>query len=206
MSQYRTWILVLIVAIPGCAALSPDPCRDNDWYAIGYQDGLAGRASGSSTGPERYCPTGIAEPELTQYRLGREAGLGGYCEPPNGFELGVGGHRYQGACRGAVETDFLRGYQQGKQIYDVETQIRRLDTILAVNESERDRLGERIQQRRTELAQVRPGVEAHDTLRADLRELEATVAMVEAEIDALEAALREQHAQLVLLRQSSYSR
>jgi hypothetical protein len=30
--------------------------------------------------------------------------------------------------------------------------------------------------------------------------------MVEAEIDALEAALREQHAQLALLRQSGYPR
>lgn len=206
MSHYRTWILVLIVALPGCATLSPDPCRNNDWYAIGYEHGLAGRPTGPASGPERYCPTGVAEPELAQYRLGREAGLGAYCAPQNGFELGKGGSHYQGVCDGAVETEFLRAYHQGKQIHDVETQIRRLDTILTVNESERDRLGERIRQRRTELAQGRLDVEAQEMLHADLRELEATVAMVEAEIDALEAALREQHAQLALLRQSGYPR
>lgn len=206
MSQYRTWILVLIVALPGCATLSPDPCRNNDWYAIGYEHGLAGRPTGPASGPERYCPTGVAEPELAQYRLGREAGLGAYCAPQNGFELGKGGSHYQGVCDGAVETEFLRAYHRGKQIHDVETQIRRLGTILTVNESERDRLGERIRQRRTELAQGRLDVEAQEMLHADLRELEATVAMVEAEIDALEAALREQHAQLALLRQSGYPR
>ena len=202
MWQYRTWILVLIVAMPGCAVRSPDPCRSNDWYAIGYQDGRAGRSSGPVAGPHRDCPEGLAEPELAHYRRGWEAGLAAYCEPQNGFQLGIAGHGYEGGCQGAGEAEFLRAYHQGKHIHDVEAQIRRLDSILAVNESERDRLAQSIQQRQTELAQAPRDVEAYEMLRAELQELEATAAMVEAEIDGLRAALREQHAQLALLRQS----
>ena len=205
MSQYRLWVLVVIVVVQGCATPSPDPCRTHDWYAIGYQDGLAGRASGPAAGPERSCPAGVAERQLAQYRVGRDAGLTEYCEPQNGFRLGLGGEDYHGACRAAVEAGFLRAYHQGKQMHDVETQIRRLDTILAVNESERDSLGERVGRKQTELGQRRLGTGGHATLRAELRELEDTVAMVEAEIDAIEAALREEHAQLTLLRQGSHS-
>ncbi len=194
---------MLIVAIPGCATRSPDPCQANDWYAIGYEDGRAGRAAGSVTGPEHGCPAGLAEPELARYRLGREAGLSVYCEPQKGYQLGMEGHSYAGGCPAPAEAEFLRAYGHGKQIYDVETQIRRLDSILAVNESERDRLGHSIQQRQTELAEARLDVAAPEVLRAELRELEATAEMVEAEIDALRAALREQHAKLGLLRQGA---
>ena len=70
-----------------------------------------------------------------------------------------------------------------------------------MNESERDRLAQSIQQRRTELAEGRMASAAPEVLRAELRELEATAAMVEAEIDGLRAALREQHAELGMLRQ-----
>jgi prefoldin subunit 5 len=203
MWQYRIWILVLIVTIPGCATRSPDPCQANDWYAIGYEDGRAGRAAGPVSGPEHGCPAGLAEPELARYRLGREAGLSVYCEPQQGFQLGMEGDSYTGGCRAPVEAAFLHAYNHGKRIYDVETQIRRLESILAVNESERDRLDQSIQQLRTELAQTRLDVTAPEVLRAELRELEATAAMVEAEIDALRAALREQHTQLGLLRQGA---
>ena len=201
MWQYRIWILVLIVTIPACATRSPDPCQANDWYSIGYDDGRAGRASGPITGAEHGCPAGLAESELARYRLGQEAGLGVYCQPQHGFQLGMQGHSYTGACPAPLEAAFLRAYSHGKQIYDTEAQIRRLDSILSVNESERDRLGQSIRQRRTELAEARLNVAAPEVLRAELRELEATAAMVEAEINALRAALRAQHAELERLRQ-----
>ena len=201
MWQYRIWILVLIVTIPACATRPPDPCRANDWYAIGYEDGRAGRAAESVTGPEHGCPAGLAEPELARYRLGREAGFSVYCEPRTGFQLGMEGHEYAGGC--PAEAAFLRAYSHGRHIYTVETQIRRLDSILAVNESERDRLDQSILERRSELAEARFDAGAPEVLRAELRELEATAEMVDAEIDALRAALREQHAQLGLLRQGA---
>ena len=141
--------------------------------------------------------------ELARYRLGREAGLSVYCEPRTGFQLGMQGNGYAGGCPAPAEAAFLRAYTHGKQIHEVETQIRRLDSILAVNESERDRLDHSILQRRTELAEARLGAGVPEALRAELRELEATAEMVEAEIDALRAALREQHVQLGLLRQEA---
>jgi len=202
MRQYRTWLLVLSVMLQGCATLSPDPCRRNDWYAIGYEEGLAGRVSGPADGPEQSCHGDLAEPELSEYRRGRDAGLGKFCEPQNGFELGVAGDRYNGACRGAIEAPFLRAYHNGKRVHDVEAQIRRLVAILAVNESERDSLGERIRQKQSELAQGPAAVDGRAEAHSDLRELKETIAMVETEIDAIEAALREERAQLMLLMQN----
>jgi chromosome segregation ATPase len=137
--------------------------------------------------------------------LGRDAGLAEYCQPHSGFRLGIEGRPYQGACGGAGEAEFLRAYQQGKQIHEAEAQIRRLDAILAINESERASLGERIGQKHTELGQRASRGEADAALRAELHELEETAALVAAEIDAIEAALREQHTELALLRQNGDS-
>lgn len=202
MSQYRSWLMVLVLAVQGCAMHSPDPCRSTDWYALGYQDASAGRLAE----PQRSCPGGVTEPALSQYQLGRQAGLQEYCKADNGFRLGIDGQPYQGICAAAVETDFLRAYQEGKQVHDVEAQIRRLAAILEVNESERDSLGLRIRQKQTELGQGRVGLESHAVLRAELRELEETEAMVAAEIDAIQAALHEHRAQLAQLRQTGQPR
>lgn len=198
MLCHRVWLLLALIALQGCAARSPDPCRSNDWYAIGYQDGLSGRAFAATDSAAHACPGGITESELAHYSNGREAGLGQYCEPQNGFRLGSQGHSYQGAC-GDQASDFLSAYQTGTQIHQLEAQIARLEAILSVNESERQSLAERIARKQLQLERG-----AGDALlHAELQELRETMSVVKDEIDALGAALREQQSQLALLRETA---
>lgn len=198
MLHYRRWLLLVFVAIQGCAAHAPDPCRSNDWYATGYQEGLAGRSTAAGDTIADACPRGVTDTELAEYRSGRQRGLADYCRPQNGFTLGAQGHSYQGGC-GDLEAQFLHAYRRGQQVYQVETQIRRLDAILDVNESERKKLGERIRRKQNQREQGGGGA----LLQGELRELEETLSVVESEIDALRAALREQQARLALLREST---
>lgn len=197
MLHCRVWLVLVLVALQGCAARAPDSCRVNDWYATGYQDGLTGRAEAAPGGLQA-CPRGPDGSGLADYRKGREAGLARYCEPHNGFRLGSQGESYQSVC-GDQAREFLQAYQQGRQMHEVETQIGRLDAILRVNEAERQSLAQRLRQKR--LALVRASNDA--LVQAELAELEETLAVVDAEIEALTAALEEQQTRHALLRQAA---
>ena len=201
MSQYRSWLIVLLLAVQGCAMRSPAPCQTSDWYAMGYQDAVTGRVAGPHS-----CADGVTDAALDEYGLGRQAGLLEYCQAENGLRLGNEGQEYQGVCDGATEAEFLRAYRQGKAMHDVKAQIQRLGAILGVTQSERDSIGRRIRQKQTELGQSRADLETDAVLRAELRELEETKAMVEDEIEAIQAALHEQQAQLMQLRETSRRR
>jgi hypothetical protein len=193
--------MLLITVLHGCAMRPGSVCRGIDWYESGYQEAVAGRAEGSHS-----CANEVGEAALESYSEGRQAGLQVYCQPANGFRLGNNADEYQGVCTGAAEADFLRAYEEGKQIHDVEVQIERLGAILEVNESERDRLGEQLRLRQTQLDSHQGHIEGRAVLRAELRELRETRTMVETEIRAIRAALEGHQAQLVRLQQSSRQR
>lgn len=203
MLRHRCWFVVLVVTFQGCASLPNDACRRVDWYSLGYQDGLAGRQPEYIAKHHPDCAAEGGVPDRAGYKLGRELGLGQFCQPGNGFSLGVRGGTYTGVCAGATEPEFLQAYEAGRQIYDAELQVRRLDEILAVNEAERDRLSAVLDRKRAALAHDGIGAAERASLRAELREIEATLAMVENEIDGIQAAIAEERSHLLSLRQAN---
>jgi hypothetical protein len=203
MSRNSLWLVALMLALQGCTTLSGDACRTADWYDIGYRDGTAGRPPVKLANHPEACAEHAVTPDSDRYRAGRQAGLSQYCQPPNGFDLGGRGDSYAGVCPQAMEPAFLEAYRAGREIYEVELQIRRLDSILVVNESELERLGASLHQKQAELA--RDGLSARQRARLleELRELEATAAMVKAEIDGIRGALGEERNHLLSLRQGA---
>jgi len=203
MSRYLPLLIIITVSLQGCGTLSRDECQSADWYTIGYQDGLQGRVSRSVAAEHHEaCARRDVAAQVAGYSEGRADGLKQFCSPRNGFGLGLQGARYNGVCLADAELEFLTAYEQGKEIFESELQIRRLGEILQVNTSELQNLTVSVQQKEIELV-------AHDTmpkrravLLSEMSDLQETVAMVETEISGIEVALEKESRHLQNLRGS----
>jgi hypothetical protein len=200
MSRTLLLLIIIMVSLQGCATRPRDECQTADWYTVGYQDGLQGRASRPVADHRKACAKRDVAVQLARYSQGRGEGLKQFCSPRNGFRLGLKGAQYEGVCPEGADQDFLSAYKQGKEIFESELQIRRLGEILQVNISELHNLNGSVQQKEVEMV-------AHDTtpkrravLLSEMRDLQETVAMVETEISGIEAALEEENRQLQNLR------
>jgi len=202
MSRYLPLLVIITVSLQGCATQFQDECQTADWYTIGYQDGLQGLVARPVVEHHQACARQDATAQLAGYTQGRDDGLKQFCSPRNGFGLGLQGARYNGVCLADAEPEFLAAYEQGKEIFESELQVRRLGEILQVNASELRNLAVSVQQKEMELV-------AHDTtpkrraaLLSEMSDLRETVAMVETEISGIEVALEKESRHLQNLRGS----
>lgn len=110
--------------IIGCATLTEDQCTRGNWYEIGIQDGANGYAQRErfqkhQTACREYGVT--IKPAL--YEKGYQEGIKQYCVPSNGFRLGKSGTFYGNVCPPGLEAAFLRQYQIGAEVFQLETQL-----------------------------------------------------------------------------------
>ena len=134
----QTFLAVLMLAIAGCAAMSPEECEFADWAALGELDARQGRAFDYLARRGKACNEAGFGTDTAAYRAGWDRGIRAYCQVDQGFADGLGGRAYHGACPLELEGDFLGGYSIGRDIYnarvarDAEDQaIRNLEVALA---------------------------------------------------------------------------
>jgi hypothetical protein len=123
---------VLVAAwLGGCATgMGRDQCLAADWRTIGYEDGLHG-LSADRIGTHRVaCAKHQVAPDLAAYTEGRERGLRDYCQPKNGFRVGLAGSGYANVCPDVAEAAFVNGYRSGRQIHDARAALRSTQTRL----------------------------------------------------------------------------
>jgi hypothetical protein len=203
MSRVLSILLVVAATLQGCASPSREPCSTVDWQGVGYQDGLQGRAPRSVVAQGEACSSSEAMSPLASYTRGRSEGLKRFCQPDNGFELGLTGDSYNGVCPPEEEQAFLAAYERGKAIVESESQIRRLGEILQVNVSELDKLTSSLRQKVLEL-RAQATASRHDAaMLVEVRDLQETVAMVRTEITGIETAIQAERRHLQALRQGA---
>jgi len=194
MSRYLPLFFIIMASLQGCGSLPRDECQTADWYTIGYQDGLHGR---SEADLQAVCAERDRATQTARYTQGRDDGLKRFCSPRNGFRLGLEGAKYNNsACLTGAEQAFLPAYEQGKEIFDSELQIRRLREILQVNTSELRNLAVSVQQKEAEIAAQDTAPKRRADLLLEMSDLQETVAMVENEINGIEAALEDESRRL----------
>ena len=142
MKQLWALLLVSLVVLSGCATLNKDECITADWYAIGYEDGANGYPATRIGSHREACAKHGITPDLRSYQDGHDEGLIGFCTARNGFNRARGGYQYNGICPPSLEPDFLDGYEAGRQIYTVTSEINSLESEQRSNESEIDRIDE----------------------------------------------------------------
>jgi hypothetical protein len=206
MSRYLPLLIIITVSLQGCATVSRDECQTGDGYTIGYQDGLQGRVSRPVAEHHKACASGDIAARIAGYTQGRDDGLKQFCSPGNGFRLGLKGAHYNGACLADAEQEFLPAYEQGKEVFDSERQIRRLGEILQVNTSELHNLTVSVRQKELEMVAYDTTPKRRADLLSEMRDLQETVAMVETEINGIEAALAEENRHLQNLREGTGDR
>jgi Protein of unknown function (DUF2799) len=117
--------LLTAAFVAGCATgMSKDECALADWQTIGYEDGLRGFPAERIGAHRVACAKHQVTPNLAAYSAGRERGLREYCQPKNGFRVGLHGGGYANVCSGPTETAFVDGYRYGRQIHDARAELR----------------------------------------------------------------------------------
>lgn len=132
------FVAVVVVSLSGCAGMSEQECAATDWRAVGFEDGAAGRAETAIGSYRQACTQHGVTPDFAQYRLGHSEGVEVYCRPSRGFDVGRSGARYQGVCPDGVEADFLAAYDDGRQLYELESGLRTIDYQIAARHNRMD--------------------------------------------------------------------
>jgi outer membrane murein-binding lipoprotein Lpp len=111
--------------LAGCATgMGRDECAAADWRMIGYEDGLRGFPADRIGAHRVACAKHQITPDLAAYVEGRDRGLVEYCQPRNGYRVGLNGGGYANVCPAATETGFVHGYRWGRQIHDARADLR----------------------------------------------------------------------------------
>ncbi len=131
----RLFALMAVVTLAGCAAISEEECHTANWYQRGLADGSAGRASSYVDSYTRVCARAGVQVNVSSWQSGRQEGLQQYCTPDRGREEGLQGRPYRNVCPGHLEAGFLHSYQAGRDVYDAERELDRLDS--RINSKER---------------------------------------------------------------------
>jgi hypothetical protein len=141
-------LVLLGLAVSGCATLDKNECQSADWESIGYEDGTRGYAASRIGNHRSACAKHGITPDLALYTTGRDKGLGQFCRANIGYRTGASGRVYLNVCPASAEPEFLAGYQYGQHVYKTNSRIRSLkseirqqeklldETIVLLNDAE----------------------------------------------------------------------
>ncbi|QXL83934.1 DUF2799 domain-containing protein [Comamonas sp. NLF-1-9] len=158
-----------------CAAMSVEECRSADWGEQGMRDALNGYPRARLQDIREACAEAGVVPNEALYLGGWNAGITRFCTPENGARWGRDGRAYLNSCPPQIEGGFLDRYRAGRQAYDAEQALRRL-------QGEQDRLQRQLGLSKDEAVRRQ--------LRQQLRELDWRIAQARSDLDRAEWKLR----------------
>ncbi len=170
MKRFSSWLLALVF-LAGCNTLSEKQCKQGDWFDIGLKDGMEGYGGDRLKKHSDACREYGVSANVPAYEKGRGEGLKSYCSPENAFRIGRTGGYYRGGCPAILETAFLRKFEAGKQLYEIESRVNRLYNEITDLENDMDK--EKDVARRAQLRErIRDRQRERDELQRRLTVLE----------------------------------
>lgn len=121
-------LLAPLLVLGGCASMSVEECRIARWNDVGLRDGMAGEPLSKLTDLSKDCAQAHVTVDTRAYLAGRDQGLASYCQMANAPRLGLAGKYYQGVCPVAVDGEFRRRFDIGREVYDARERVRSLDS------------------------------------------------------------------------------
>lgn len=115
------------VLVSSCASMSEQECLSANWLDQGFRDGRSGQPLTRFQEHRQACAKVGIRPDQRLYLQGREQGIVHYCTPSNAIEEGRLGRQYRNACPAHLEHEFFLAYERGKQVYDAEQGIEKLN-------------------------------------------------------------------------------
>jgi hypothetical protein len=137
--------LFLCVVFSGCTSISKEECANANWEAVGFRDGSNGKLSSRFNAHQKACAKHGFNANLSRYMDGHHRGLEEvFCKPRKGYQLGLRGAGYSGACPSDLEQQFLPAYNYGLDIYKMELSYRQLNQQVVSLTNQLAKLDERI--------------------------------------------------------------
>ena len=194
--------LVVTALLSGCATLNKSECREADWQMIGLEDGAKGQPLTYVGEHRKACAEHGVTPDLEQYRLGHKAGLKRFCTPANGFRQGRAGRSYNDVCPAELEGRFLAGYDTGRELHDLKSEIDHMLREARTADAERTALEQKLQNvetmlvsgvmsasdRQALLDEFKKMQTRHATLEVYITDLEIGAARMQGEYDFLDSS------------------
>lgn len=194
--DYRRLLTMAAVAfiVQGCASMSGQECLVADWQAIGYEDGVRGLSADRIGNHRKACAKHGVAPDLQAYQAGRAAGLREFCQPENGYNLGVRGAAYSGACPADLDVDFYAAYQDGKRLYNLRRSVSSVESQIRAKERRIDDIEDEIAKTGIRMISDASTPEERASLLAKTKNLAEERGNLETELDNLriERAQRQQ--------------
>jgi len=193
MLTYPVWRLLAgagtalaLTLTAGCASgPDKDECQTANWDTIGYEDGVRGHAADQIRVHRVACAKHQVAPDLAAYVAGRERGLLQYCQPRNGFRVGLNGWGYANVCPPTSEPAFVDAYREGREIHAARVDLRRTQSGMQAAEKGVVDAEMAMQIATAELLQPRLSTDRRVFLATELARLAKQRAKHEAEIQRL---------------------
>ena len=128
----KWWVFGAILALTGCATLSPDECRTANWHSMGFEDGAAGNRATRLAEHQGACVKVGILPDAQSYAAGRAEGLKSYCTAEAGYRSGRRGDNYQGVCPADTMHSFMPAYERGRNYYEIMREIDDMENQLRI--------------------------------------------------------------------------
>lgn len=191
MQRRIIWIL-LPFALGACAGgMDVAECRMADWRAIGYEDGAQGRAPQHFGERRRACAKNGVAADFEAYMVGRDDGLGHFCRPQNGYQLGTRGYRYGGVCPAGLEEAFLAAHADGYGLYERNAALKSLRNRLKHSQKRAKDIEYRLAERTAEVVSPDTGVTERAAIVVELKQLAEERVRLDEQIDRIEHELDE---------------
>ncbi|GIU49087.1 DUF2799 domain-containing protein [Shewanella algidipiscicola] len=112
--KYQHILLALsALVLTQCTSLDSKQCQHADWFSLGHQDGNNGGYANKINDYAEDCAEFGIRVDHAQWREGYLTGLQNYCQPENGYLVGLAGEGYAGVCSSnAFVEQYNAGYQQ----------------------------------------------------------------------------------------------
>lgn len=188
MGKAKSILIILSIAmISGCASMSSDECANSDWSAIGFEDGSRGYTSDRFANHRKACAKHGMPADFGAYQQGRNDGLVEFCQPGRGYNLGVGGGRYNGVCNADLEPGFLDAYRAGQQLYQFRSNVNSANSKIYAKEQELEDIQLSMRNKKALLIAAETTTQDRVLLITDLQQLSERTGELEAEIEILVA-------------------
>jgi len=122
--QQVVFLFLVAMYLNGCSTLNKNECLNAEWESIGYQDGVKGYLQSRIGRHRKACSEYGIKPDLSKYISGYDDGVREYCKPQRGYSRGLKGYENKGACKGSTRKIYNNAYMQGRQIYNLELQVK----------------------------------------------------------------------------------
>ena len=203
MSKFKIIPGVLLALMAGgCATLDKSECREADWKIIGLEDGARGRPLSYIGNHRRACAEHGVKADLALYERGHAIGLQQFCTADNGFSLGRAGRTYNNVCPPALNGHFLAGYETGRELRALSSDIADMQKDVRTMQTELDESMKRqknvenllvsgtisVRMRQSLLDQFKQMQTSNTALQISIRETELEAARLQGEYEVLNGA------------------